>query len=215
MVAGLGIAADVAQDAVLIGGDLAEQVDDHQQVFEIQVPLAHLDQQVVVAVAEEAVAQFLVAAGTVLGLHFAGVQHAAYAVVPAAAVRYDGGQHASHVRIQAMSFGQPEGVLALEGVGQVQALAGLAGIEQHHADVGAALEVGDAQYLAALEDERRVAAAGQRLLVQRASMKRLSVFMMFPWCGCMRRGQGARDDVGGSEATALAPAARSGLSGMS
>lgn len=167
MVAGLGIAADVAQDAVLIGGDLAEQVDDHQQVFEIQVPLAHLDQQVVVAVAEEAVAQFLVAAGTVLGLHFAGVQHAAYAVVPAAAVRYDGGQHASHVRIQAMSFGQPEGVLALEGVGQVQALAGLAGIEQHHADVGAALEVGDAQYLAALEDERRVAAAGQRLLVQR------------------------------------------------
>ena len=215
MVAGLGIAADVAQDAVLIGGDLAEQVDDHQQVFEIQVPLAHLDQQVVVAVAEEAVAQFLVAAGTVLGLHFAGVQHAAYAVVPAAAVRYDGGQHASHVRIQAMSFGQPEGVLALEGVGQVQALAGLAGIEQHHADVGAALEVGDAQYLAALEDERRGPPPGSVSSYSGASMKRLSVFMMFLGVDVCVGGRARATTWGGSEATALAPAARSGLSGMS
>ena len=114
-----------------------------------------------------------------------------------------------------MSFGQPEGVLALEGVGQVQALAGLAGIEQHHADVGAALEVGDAQYLAALEDERRVAAAGQRLLVQRGFNEKAVGVHDVPLVWMYASGQGARDDVGGSEATALAPAARSGLSGMS
>ena len=94
--------------------------------------------------------------------------------------------------------------------GQVQALAGLAGIEQHHADVGAALEVGDAQYLAALEDERRVAAAGQRLLVQRGFNEKAVGVHDVPLVWMYASGGARATTWGGSEATALAPAARSG-----
>ncbi len=68
-----------------------------------------------------------------------------------------------------MTGGELGGVLALEGVGQVQPLALLLGVEQHQADVGAAFEIGQAQQLATLEDEGGVAATGNGFLVQRGA----------------------------------------------
>jgi len=62
--------------------------------------------------------------------------------------------------------GELGGVLALEGVGQVQALAFFGSVEQQQADVGAALDIGDAKQLAALEHEGGVAAAGDGFLIE-------------------------------------------------
>jgi len=95
--------------------------------------------------------------------------YAAEAVVPAAGVGRDGGEYAPHVRVQAMPGGELGGVLALEGIRQVQPLALLLGVEQHQADVGAAFEIGQTQQLAPLEDEGGVAAARNGFLVQRGA----------------------------------------------
>ncbi|MCY1428335.1 hypothetical protein D9M71_442160 [compost metagenome] len=60
-----------------------------------------------------------------------------------------------------MAAGELGGVLALEAVGQVQAFGFFPGVEQGQADVGATVQVSQAQQLAALEHERTVATAGQ------------------------------------------------------
>ncbi|MCY1244210.1 hypothetical protein D9M72_572710 [compost metagenome] len=65
-----------------------------------------------------------------------------------------------------MAAGELGGVLALEAVRQVQALALLGGVEQQDAGVAAAFDVGQAQQLAALEHEGGVAAAGDGFLVE-------------------------------------------------
>ncbi len=68
-----------------------------------------------------------------------------------------------------MPGGELGGVLALEGIRQVQPLVLLLGVEQHQADVGAAFEIGQTQQLASLEYEGGVAAAGNGFLVQRGA----------------------------------------------
>ena len=68
-----------------------------------------------------------------------------------------------------MAGGEFGGVLALEGVRQVEALAFFVRVEHQQADVGAAFEIGQAQQLTALEYERSVAAAGNEFLVQRGA----------------------------------------------
>ncbi|MNR06012.1 hypothetical protein D3C85_1220660 [compost metagenome] len=141
----------------------AEQIEGHQQVGQTQPPLAQFHQQVVGAVAEEAVAQFLVAARAVLFCHFFSAKHTAQAVAPAAGVGGDGGQHAAHVRVQAVAGGELGGVLAFEAVGQVQPFGFFIGVEQCQADVGAAAQVGQAQQLAALEHEGTMAAAREHV----------------------------------------------------
>ncbi|MNG19289.1 hypothetical protein D3C84_1034320 [compost metagenome] len=65
-----------------------------------------------------------------------------------------------------MTRGELGGVLALEAVGQVQALALFLRVEQQQADVGAAFDIGDAQLLAALEHEGGVAAAGDGFFIE-------------------------------------------------
>ncbi|MNP83229.1 hypothetical protein D3C76_1821150 [compost metagenome] len=62
-----------------------------------------------------------------------------------------------------MPGGQARGVLAFQGIRQVQALALFMGVEHHQADVGPAVEVGHAQDLSALKYKREVAAARQDL----------------------------------------------------
>ncbi len=55
------------------------------------------------------------------------------------------------------------GVLAFEAVGQVEPLGFFVGVEHRQADIGVAVQVSQAQQLAALEHERQVATAGQQL----------------------------------------------------
>ena len=58
-----------------------------------------------------------------------------------------------------MAGGEFRGVLTLERVGQIEAFAFLAGVDHHHAHVRAATQIGNAQRLPALDDQRRVSAA--------------------------------------------------------
>ncbi len=162
VVTGFRVVRGEVQDSCLVDIDAAEQVEGHQQVGQPQPPFAQLDQQVVDAIAKEAVAQFLIAALTVFFSDFLSIEHAANAVAPATGVGDDGRQHAAHVRIQAMAVAQPGGVLAFEAVGQVQPLGFFVSVEQSQADVGVAVQVGQAQQFAALEDERTMAATGQQ-----------------------------------------------------
>nr|GFD59238.1 hypothetical protein [Tanacetum cinerariifolium] len=80
-------------------------------------------------IAEEAVAQFLIAALAVLFRDFIGAEHAAQAVAPATGVSGNRCQYTAHVRIQAVTAGELGGVLTFEAVGQVQALGFFVSIE--------------------------------------------------------------------------------------
>jgi hypothetical protein len=80
--------------------------------------------------------------------------------VPAAAVGNDPGQNAPHIGVETVPGGQARGVLALEGIRQIQALALLVGIQHHHADVGSAVDIGQAQDLPFAQNQRGVRPAG-------------------------------------------------------
>jgi hypothetical protein len=61
VIPGAAVAGNKLKRPSLIDGDFAEEVHHHQQVFQAEIPFAHLNQQVIDAVAVEAVAQLLVA----------------------------------------------------------------------------------------------------------------------------------------------------------
>lgn len=75
---------------------------------------------------------------------------AADRVVPADGIGGDGGEDAAHVGVQAVGGrAQVKDMLALERVGHVVALSGVAGVVEEDADVGAAVEIDEAEGLAA------------------------------------------------------------------
>ncbi|AEW73437.1 hypothetical protein EcWSU1_02000 [Enterobacter ludwigii] len=159
----LRIAAVEGELTAVIDGDFAEEVDHHQQIFEIEIPLTHLHQQVVRSVSVKPVTQFLIASLAILFSHLGGVQYAAKRVMPAAGICGDACQHASHVGVKAVSGGQSRGVLAFQGVGQVQTFTFLVRIQHQQADVCSTFNVGHTQDLPALKHKREVTAAGQDL----------------------------------------------------
>ena len=71
----------------------------------------------------EGVAQLLVAARAIFFFRLLRIEHTAERIVPAAAIGDDASQHPPHIGIETVSGRQPRGVLSLEGIRQVQALA--------------------------------------------------------------------------------------------
>src|SRR5690606_41430573 len=82
------------------------------------------------------------------------------------AVIDDAAADAPRVGVQAMAFGELEGVLAFEGISRVAALQPVQGVVQQPPQVGAALQVGEAQGLAAPDAQGPVGATGQVAAVE-------------------------------------------------
>ena len=55
VIPGATVAGNKLETALVIDGDFAEEVDHHQQIFQAEIPFAHLHQQVIDAVAVEAI----------------------------------------------------------------------------------------------------------------------------------------------------------------
>ena len=89
-------------------------------------------------------------------------------------------EHAAHVRVQAVAGGELGGVLALQGVGQVEPLAFLGGREQQQAYVGAAFDIGEAQQLAALENERGRSTTGYVFFIELGAQAQCSCHCVSP-----------------------------------
>jgi hypothetical protein len=74
-------------------------------------------------------------------------------VVPAVGIRDDGTKYPAHVGIQAVAPGQLERVLALERIRRVVALERVLRVVEQHADIGASLDIDQAQQRAGAEGE--------------------------------------------------------------
>ena len=118
------------------------------------------------AVAVVVVAHLLVGALPPLAPHQTGVAGAAGGVVPAHVVVDDGAEDAPHVRVQAVAAGEPECVLALQGVRQIQALQRVCGVVGQHGGIAASFHIDQSQLDAAVDDEGPVAASGQHVFMK-------------------------------------------------
>ena len=148
-----------AELPVVIHRDFAEEINHHQQVFEVEIPLAHLNQQVVGAVTVETVAAFLIAPLPVFFRYFLRVQDTAKRVVPAAGIGNYACQNAAHIGVKTVPGGEPRRMLTFQRIGQVQTLAFVMWIKHQQADVCPAVDIRHTQDLPALEHKREMPAA--------------------------------------------------------
>ena len=129
--------------------------------------LAHLDEEIVVRVAEPVVVRLLIGPFAVFPTHVRGVTVTAERIVPADRVRRDGKQGASHVAHQHMAAGQLRGVLSLQGIRQVEAFRRGCGIPRHEGDGGSAFQIGETQRPVPSQHDRPKPASGQIFFVER------------------------------------------------
>ena len=141
--AGLGGARIERHRAVIRHRDLAEPVDVGGKIAPAEAVFRGFDQEAVVAVLLPIVAISLIAASPPFrgDRRLGGV--AAHRVMPARCVGHDRAEDAAHVRIEAVSFSELEGVLAFQRVRRVVALEQIERVVEQHAGIGAAVEVGE------------------------------------------------------------------------
>ena len=137
--------AYIAQGALVAHRQLAKEVEVGGQIPLAQAIFGYFHQKTVVAVLQPEVAVVLIIALPPASTHFGLVTTAAHRIDPACAVLDDGAEDMAHVRVEAVTGGELEGVLALQGIRGVVALQQVQRVIKEHAQVGAAFDIGQAQ----------------------------------------------------------------------
>ena len=183
-VAGFRVSRDEGETSLLIGDDLAEEIEVRDEVLFAEAPFGEFDEETIVAVAVPVVAGLLIVVRAVFREHAGGVRVAADGIVPADGIRGDRGEQAAHVGVQAIGRAQIEDVLALERVRHVVALGAFERVVEQHADVRATVDVGEAEAFAARNDGGPHAGAVECFFEEGIHARD---------CPCVER----RDEVGG------------------
>ena len=150
-----------------------EPVDVGRHVAPAEAVLAEFDEEAVATVPVVVVAGLLVAPLSPLAADQFSIASAGRGVVPADVVGDDGTENPTHVGIQAVARGEPERVLALQRVRQVEPCEGVGRVVGEHGRVAAPFDVGQAQLDPRVHDKRPVAAPRQHVLIERVLRHRI------------------------------------------
>jgi hypothetical protein len=152
--AGFGVVGNEVHAAVVVDFNFGEEVDVHHEVAAVEPVLFQLDEKAVEGVLVPFVASLLVSGYAIPFVDEGAVGTAAEGVVPTERVVGDGAQDAGHVGVEDSAGGEAGNVLCLEGIGEVEALGEVVGVEQKGADVAVVLKSFKTQSGSAFENVR-------------------------------------------------------------
>ena len=149
--AGRAVVLQQAQVATGIGGHPAEPVDVRRHVRCAKPVFGQFNEKGIVTVLVPVIAVRLIVAPTPLRRHMLRMRVTAHRFMPAQRILDDRGENAAHIRIQAVTPGQLEGVLAFQRVGGVVALQQVLRVVEKHAEVGVARHIGQLHFCASAQ----------------------------------------------------------------